>query len=326
MSNCVEDKIKKTVLIFGGLGFIGKNLALNICNGYDKVIIFDDLSNSTLINDKINQKLKNTPNVEIILDSVLNYDNVANIVKQSNIIYYMACKQISTSFEDPLSHIRINYEAWINILDVIVKNNLKMDKLIYTSSTCIYGDKKNPLTEETEPQILNIYAATKYASEQTSMMYGKLFNLPIVILRYSNVYGPGQTLNNGYCGVIGKFLSQIKQNNPVTIIGNGNQTRDFTYIDNVVKLSCLVINNISTNLNVYNISEFNKTSVNQIVDIIKKYVKQDFEIVNIEKRNIDDVQDREVDNRKILSTLNVTINNNSLDHGINETYKYLFDP
>ena len=322
MSSKITNLIKenKTIFIPGGLGFVGKNYALYVAKlGYN-VIILDDLSNSTLDNDKIIDELKSYSNVEIIIDTILNYDLVSEILKRSNIVIYMCCKQVSSSYTNPMEHIRINYEGWINILNYIVNNNLNFDSLCYTSTTCVYGNQNIILNEESKTQVLNIYAATKIATEQTSLLYYKHFNLPIVIVRYSNIYGPGQSLNNGYCGVIGKFLDFIKEKKKITIIGDGTQTRDFTYIDDVTRITNNILHKNYSN-EIYNISKFKETSINTLVNYIKQILNKNIDCINIEKRDIDDIEHRIVDNTKVLKALNTNIDYSLID-GLKKTIKY----
>ena len=310
----------KTIFIPGGLGFIGKNYALYVAKlGYN-VIILDDLSNSTMENDKIIDELKLCSNVKIIIDSILNYELVGDILKKSNIVVYMCCKQVSSSYTNPTEHIRVNYEGWIYVLNYIINNNLKFDSLCYTSTSCVYGNQSINLNEDSETQVLNIYAATKIATEKTSSLYYKHYNLPIVIVRYSNIYGPGQSLNNGYCGVIGKFLDLIKKNKELTIIGNGTQTRDYTYIDDAIMITHKLLNKNYFN-QIYNISTFNKTSINTLVTYIEKILNRKIDYIYIDKRDIDDIEHRIVDNSKVLNTLKCKINY-SLIEGLKKTIKY----
>lgn len=310
----------KTIFIPGGLGFVGKNYALYVANlGYN-VIILDDLSNSKMENDKIIDKLKLCPNVEIIIDTILNYELVNDILNRSNIVVYMCCKQVSSSFTNPIEHIKINYEAWIYILNYIVNNNLNFYSLCYTSTTCVYGNQNINLNEESKTQILNIYAGSKIASEQTSLIYYKHYELPIVIVRYSNIYGPGQSLNNGYCGVIGKFLDLIKEDKNLTIIGDGTQTRDFTYIDDAITITNNLLNKNHIN-EIYNISTFKKTSINTLVKYIEKILKRKLNYISIDKRDIDDIEHRVIDNSKVLKALNCKINY-PLIQGLEKTIKY----
>lgn len=232
----------------------------------------------------------------------------------------MCCKQVSISFTNPMEHIRVNYEGWVNILNYIVNNNLKFDSLCYTSTTCVYGNQNINLNEESQTQVLNIYAASKIASEQTSLLYCRNYNLPIVIVRYSNIYGQGQSLNNGYCGVIGKFLDLLKQNKKLTIIGDGTQTRDFTYIDDVTRITNNLLHENYFN-EIYNISTFTKTSINTLVNYIKQILNKNIDCINIDKRDIDDIEHRIVDNSKVLKALNTNIDYPLID-GLKKTIKY----
>ena len=194
----------KKVLVTGGLGFVGHNLVKTLVDGYDcEVIVVDDCSNSKP--EILGETLEKIRFEKIsVLDSV----HLFPLLKEVNYVFHLACKQISASGSDPLVDLQVNAQSTLQILEFIRNNELPLfERFVYTSSCSVYGSYKNlPASEDGITKVLSNYAATKLLGENYSTIYSTNYDISVGCVRYSNVYGSGQTPTNPYCGVLGKFI------------------------------------------------------------------------------------------------------------------------
>jgi UDP-glucose 4-epimerase len=311
-----SDKIKnETVLVTGGTGFIGHNLVKTLVDEYRcRVIVVDDLSNSS--EDSLNGI---QGNYEFHKISVCDEDNLFRLFKDVNYIFHLACKQISSSGNEPNSHLRINAESTLNMLEHIRNHpypNLK--RFIYTGSTSIYGSSvKLPVNENDTPDVLSSYAATKLLGENYTLMYCRNYDIPVSVVRYSNVYGYGQSPRNPYSGVLGKFIHNALTGQALKIYGDGEQTRDYTFITDAVDATILAAVHPRAYGDVFNIGTTVETSVNKLVKIISSFV-DGVQTERIPERDIDNIRRRSIDITKIHKNLGWTPKFN-IKRGIKET-------
>jgi UDP-glucose 4-epimerase len=295
------DNIKgKTVLVTGGLGFVGNSLVAELVNKYQcKVIVVDDCSNSSpqILGELINK-------VTFHKLSVLDFEKLNPLFKDVNFIFHLACVQISASGAMPVHDMRVNAESTLNILEFLRKNKpAKLERFIYTSSCSVYGSFKNlPATEDGITKVLSNYAATKLLGENYTIIYNKQYDIPTSSVRYSNVYGVGQSPTNPYCGVLGKFVHNALTDQPLTVIGDGEQTRDYTYIQDAVHATILAAVHPKALGEVFNVGTSIETSVNKLVEIIKENIPG-IKVSNVPERDIDNIRRRSVDIEKINSQL-----------------------
>ena len=296
------DTIKgKTILVTGGLGFVGNSLVAELLNKYQcKVIVVDDCSNSSpaILGDLIHK-------VNFQKLSVLETEKLFPLFQEVNFIFHLACVQISASGSQALHDMRVNAESTLNILEYLRKNKLpKFERFIYTSSCSVYGSFKNlPATEDGVTKVLSNYAATKLLGENYTIIYNKQYDVATASVRYSNVYGVGQSPTNPYCGVLGKFVHNALTDQPLTVIGDGEQTRDYTYIQDAVNATILAAVHPKAMGEVFNVGTSIETSVNKLVEIIKEKIPA-VKIANVPERDIDNIRRRSVDIEKINSQLN----------------------
>lgn len=295
------EKIEGTkVIVTGGLGFVGHNLVKELVNKYNcEVIVVDDFSNSypgILGEDE--------KKVTIHQLSVMDYDKLFPLFDDVDYIFHLACKQISSSGKEPLSHLRVNAESTLSMLEYIRNNKLvKLKRFVYTSSTSIYGSSvKLPISENDPTLVLSGYAATKLLGENYTLMYNRNYDLPTASVRYSNVFGPGQSPTNPYCGVLGKFIHNALTNKSLDIFGDGEQTRDYTYIDDAVRATILSAVHPRAYGDVFNVGTSVETSVNDLVEIITK-ITGEREVNHIPERDIDNIRRRSIDITKIHNHL-----------------------
>ena len=295
------EKIRgKKILITGGLGFIGHNLVKTLLYDYEcKIIIVDNCANSSenVLGDHIK-------NVEYYNISVLETEKLFPLLKDANYIFHLACKQISASGRDPVDDLRVNAESTLLILEFIRNNNLpELEKFVYTSSCSVYGSSSNlPLCETDATYVLSNYAATKLLGENYTLIYNKTYDIPTSSVRYSNVYGYGQSPQNPYCGVLGKFVHNALTGQKLSIFGDGEQTRDYTFITDAVNATILCAVHPKAVGDVFNVGTGTETSVNTLTKLISEKVGNQT-IENIPERDIDNIRRRSIGIEKIHQSL-----------------------
>lgn len=219
-------------LVTGGAGFIGSNLCEAILKLGYKVRCLDDLSTGK--QENVDMFLDN-PNYEFIKGDIKDFDTC---MKACENVYYVlneaAWGSVPRSLEMPLFYCQNNIQGTLNMMEASRINSVK--KFVYASSSSVYGDEPNlPKVEGREGNILSPYALTKMCDEEWAKQYTMHYNLPTVGLRYFNVFGRRQDPNGAYAAVIPKFIKQLLNNEQPTINGDGKQSRDFTYIENVIE-------------------------------------------------------------------------------------------
>ena len=295
------DKISgKKVLVTGGLGFVGHNLVKTLVNQYQcSVIVVDNCINSSpeILGEDINK-------IDFHQISVLDTEKLFPLFENVNFVFHLACKQISASGKDPLDDMRVNAESTLLMLEYIKNNKLpKLERFVYTSSCSVYGSASNlPVSETDATIVLSNYAATKLLGENYTLIYHRSYDIPTSSVRYSNVYGYGQSPRNPYCGVLGKFVHNALTNQTLNIFGDGEQTRDYTFITDAVDATILAATHPKALGDVFNVGTGVETSVNKLAEIINNYTKN-ITIENVPERDIDNIRRRSIGVEKIHQIL-----------------------
>lgn len=251
------------VLITGGAGFIGSNLAHALVKD-NEITIVDDLSMG---------KKENIADIDVnfyehdVCDSVFMH----RLLDEGNFdyIYYLAAvSSVADSVVRPIETHRVNEESVLDTLEYIRVNKLPIKRFLFTSSAAVYGNLHDfPKSEISHVQPLTPYAVDKYASERFTIDYGNLYKLPTVAVRFFNVYGPRQNPESPYSGVLSIITDCMKNNKPFTLYGDGSQTRDFVYVDDVVD-ALIKITTDTNQSTVYNIADGKETA---LIDVIHTY-------------------------------------------------------
>lgn len=219
-------------LITGGAGFIGSNLCEAVLKMGCDVRCLDDFSTGK--RDNI-ISFQNNPKFELIEGDIRDFDTCINACKDVDYVLHKAAwGSVPRSIEMPLLYEEINIKGTLNMLEAARQNKVK--KFVYASSSSVYGDSlKLPKTEGDEGKLLSPYAFTKRANEEYAALYTSLYGLETYGLRYFNVFGRRQDPDGQYAAVIPKFIKSLLRNEAPTIHGDGKQSRDFTYIENVIE-------------------------------------------------------------------------------------------
>lgn len=221
-----------TFLVSGAAGFIGSNLCEAILNIGYKVRALDDLSTGKI--ESINLFIDN-PNFEFIKGDIKSLDTCIKACKNIDFVLHQAAwGSVPRSIENPVFYCKNNIDGTVNMLEAARQNNVK--KFVYASSSSVYGDEPNlPKQEGREGNLLSPYALTKSCNEEWAKQYTMHYNLPTIGLRYFNVFGKRQNPNGPYAAVIPKFINLLLAGKQPTINGDGTNSRDFTYVENVIE-------------------------------------------------------------------------------------------
>jgi UDP-N-acetylglucosamine 4-epimerase len=271
----------KKILITGGAGFIGSNLCdYFLSKGYE-VVCLDNFAtghrhNLTAFSDH--------ENFELIEGDIRNLSDCENAVSGVDyVLHQAALGSVPRSIKDPVTTNEVNVSGFLNML--VASRDAKVKRFIYAASSSTYGDSKSlPKVEEIIGKPLSPYAITKYVNELYADIFGKTYGLECIGLRYFNVFGRKQDPNGAYAAVIPKFVMQLMNHESPVINGDGNFSRDFTYIDNVIQMNELAMNTSDPDAinTVYNTAFGERTTLNDLVGTLKLLLSAyDKEIENI---------------------------------------------
>ena len=276
-------KLKKySFLITGGAGFIGSNLVkFLISNGAKKVIVLDNLSTGFFKNIS---HFANYNNFKFIEGDITNPKICELAVENVDFVLHQAALgSVPRSFEDPLATNNNNVVGFLNIISASKKSKVK--KIVFASSSAVYGDSEElPKVESKTGNLLSPYAISKNTKEIYARVLSEYYSLPMIGLRYFNVFGPNQDPNGPYAAVIPRWIYSILNNKTLKLNGDGSTSRDFTYVDNIVLanvLSC--VKTLDKDFNVFNVGCGAQTTLKELLNILIKNINVDFN--NIEYKN-----------------------------------------
>jgi UDP-glucose 4-epimerase len=236
-------------------------------------------------------------------------------------VFHLAVRNIVVSTKYPELDFEVNARGVFNVL--LAARNHRIKRIIYASSASIYGNPKYlPINEDDYVSILNPYAAGKSAGENYCFAFYETYKIPMVILRYSNVYGINQRPENPYSGVVSKFFKLAMEGKATQIHGDGEQTRDFTYVDDVVEATLLAAVSPKAEGEVFNVSSGIETSINRLAKLISELNGNSLEAIHIDRRDIDNIRRRVLNIEKIRHALR-WIPSTTLEIGLQKTYQWL---
>jgi len=303
------------VLITGGAGFVGSNLARRLITEGAHVTILDDFftgkpSNLAGLDGRYN----------LVRGSVTDRDLVKDLVSKAQIVFHLAARNIIASTRNPLEDFQTNIGGTLNVLMAAREHHIR--RVVYTSSVSVYGNPKYlPINEDDRISLLTPYAVSKYGGEGYCQAFYESYGLPVAVVRYSNVYGPWQDPANPYCGVIAKFIDKVKAGQPPEVHGDGQQTRDFTYVEDAVEATVVAALSPKAEGEVFNVGTGIETSVNLLATLVAGLYGRDCEPVHIDRRDIDNIRRRVVNIEKIRRLLRWTPST-TLSAGLSKTREW----
>ena len=257
-------------VITGGAGFIGSNLTDHLISIGHKVIVLDNFVSGK----KSNLARHKKKDLKIINIDISKEKSLVKYFKGADYVFHLAAlAQVIPSMKNPKKYYKNNVIGTLNVVEAAKK--VKIKKLIYAASSSCYGTpKKLPTSEKDNIDLKHPYAITKFIGEEIVMRYASMFKMPNISLRFFNVYGPRLDVLSQYSAVIGNFISQTKNKKPLTIVGDGKQTRDFIHVDDLVGALLKLIKSKSVN-KIFNLGSGKRTSINTIAKIFggkKKFI------------------------------------------------------
>jgi UDP-N-acetylglucosamine 4-epimerase len=261
----------KKVLVTGGAGFIGSNLCEALLDKQNKVVCLDNFATGKRENIA---GLLNNGNFTLIEGDIRNFEDCQKASQGVDyILHQAALGSVPRSIKDPITSNDVNVSGFLNML-VAARDN-KVKRVVYAASSSTYGDSESmPKVEDVIGKPLSPYAITKYVNELYADIFSKTYGLETIGLRYFNVFGRKQDPNGAYAAVIPKFVSQLMAGDSPVINGDGNYSRDFTYIDNVIQanLLSLVTTNPKAINTVYNVAFGDRNTLNDLMGYLKEYL------------------------------------------------------
>lgn len=252
-------------LVTGGAGFIGSNTVDELVQRGHSVVVLDDLSsgkeeNLTEVRSKIT----------FMKGSITELETVQKAMQQAEYVIHLAARtSVPRSVKDPLETNRINVEGTMNVL-VAARDN-KVKRVVFAASSSAYGETPTlPKVETMPPQPISPYGVSKYVGELYAYAFGKCYGLENVCLRYFNIFGPRQDPDSPYSGVLSRFATAFLEGERPTVFGDGEQTRDFTFVENAVQANLLACEASGASGKVFNVGTGGRVSLNQTLQLLRK--------------------------------------------------------
>lgn len=264
------------ILVTGGAGFIGSNLVAHLLekSGVEKLRVLDNLATGSLKNL---EPFQSHPKFEFMQGDIRNYETCVQACEGIDLISHQAALgSVPRSINDPLTSNEVNVTGTLNIFTAAKETKVK--RVVYAASSSTYGDHPGlPKVEDRIGKPLSPYAVTKFVNELYASVYATTYGMELIGLRYFNVFGPMQSPNGAYAAVIPLFMKAVLDNEPPVINGDGEHSRDFTFVANAVHANdcALFTTNAAAVNQVYNIAYGKQTSLNQLFEMIKEVAGSD---------------------------------------------------
>ncbi|HOK37821.1 MAG: SDR family oxidoreductase [Bacteroidales bacterium] len=263
----------KKILVTGGAGFIGSNLVERLLELNNNVVCLDNLSTGKMKNLK---ELLSKPDFKFIHGDIRDLKTCKDACEDIEIVFHQAALgSVPRSINDPITTNSTNIDGFLNML--VAAKDAKVKRFIYAASSSTYGDSQElPKVEDRIGKPLSPYAITKYVNELYAKVFADLYGMECIGLRYFNVFGKNQDPEGPYAAVIPKFIKILINHQSPVINGDGNQTRDFTYIENVIQANLLAatVENKKAINTVYNVACGQSTSLNEITEVLIKLLSK----------------------------------------------------
>ncbi len=258
-------------LVTGGAGFIGSNLVRALLERGDDVRVLDNFSTGNRVN------LEGL-DIEIVEGELRSYERVHNAVRGREVVYHLgALGSVPRSVQDPLTSSAVNVEGTLNVL--LAARDEGVRRVVYASSSSVYGSKSElPVDESLPPDPISPYGVAKLAAERYCVSFSRVYeSFESVVLRYFNVFGPRQSPFSQYAAMVPLFVTAIAAGEPVTVYGDGEQSRDFTYVANVVDATMRAADAAGANGRIFNVAAGSPATVNTVAETIGRIVDKPVE-------------------------------------------------
>jgi len=301
------------VLVTGGAGFVGSNLVARLLREGARVTVLDDLFTG---------RRENLPasGFEFVRGSVCDAPLVERLVGIHPIVFHCAARNIVVSTRNPREDFETNIGGTLNVL--LAARAAQVERVVYTSSTSVYGNPRYlPINEDDRLSALTPYAVSKLAGENYCIAFYESYGLATTAVRYSNIYGPGQSAANPYCGVVAKFIEALLEGTPRLNHGDGDQSRDFTFVADAVEATLLAATSDRAVGEVFNVGTGIETSVNQLAGTLIRITGARVEPEHIDRRDVDNIRRRVVNIEKTRRALR-WVPEVTLEEGLRRTVEW----
>jgi UDP-glucose 4-epimerase len=260
------------VLVTGGAGFIGSNLVRALLARGDDVRVLDNFSTGNRANLAGLER-----DVELVEGDLRSYERVHAAVREAEVVFHEgALPSVPRSVQDPLTTTAVNVEGTLNVL--LAARDAGVRRVVNASSSSVYGNGGElPRTETQLPDPISPYAVAKLAAERFCTSFSRVYAMEVVSLRYFNVFGPRQDPMSQYAAVVPRFIRAVAGGEPVTIYGDGEQSRDFTFVDNVVSANLLAAGAAGVEGEILNVATGGSTTVNELADTVGRLLDKPVE-------------------------------------------------
>jgi nucleoside-diphosphate-sugar epimerase len=276
-------------LVTGGAGFIGSNTVDELVRRGDSVVVLDDVSSGK--EDNL-AEIRNK--ITFIKGSITDIEVVRKAMHEAEYVLHLAARtSVPRSVKDPIETNKINIEGTLNVL--VAAKELKVKRVVFAASSSAYGETPTlPKVETMQPQPISPYGVTKFVGELYGQTFGRCYGLENVALRYFNIFGPRQDPSSPYSGVLAKFCTAFLEDTQPVVFGDGEQTRDFTYVDNAVQANLLACEAPNVSGKVFNVGVGGRVSLNAVLRELGKITGKTLE-AKYEPPRDGDIRDSQAD-------------------------------
>jgi nucleoside-diphosphate-sugar epimerase len=276
-------------LVTGGAGFIGSNTVDELVRRGHSVVVLDDISSGK--EDNL-AEIRNK--ITFIKGSITDIEVVRKAMHEAEYVLHLAARtSVPRSVKDPIETNKINIDGTLNVL--VAAKELKVKRVVFAASSSAYGETPTlPKIETMQPQPISPYGVTKYVGELYGQTFGRCYGLENVALRYFNIFGPRQDPSSPYSGVLAKFCTAFLEETPPVVFGDGEQTRDFTYVENAVQANLLACEAPNVSGKVFNVGVGGRVSLNDVLLELRKITGKTLE-AKYEPPREGDIRDSQAD-------------------------------
>jgi len=276
-------------LVTGGAGFIGSNTVDELVRRGHSVVVLDDCSSGK--EDNL-AEIRNK--ITFIKGSITDIEVVRKAMHEAEYVLHLAARtSVPRSVKDPIETNKINIDGTLNVL--VAAKELKVKRVVFAASSSAYGETPTlPKIESMQPQPISPYGVTKYVGELYAQTFGRCYGLENVALRYFNIFGPRQDPSSPYSGVLAKFCTAFLDEIQPVVFGDGEQTRDFTFVENAVQANLLACEAPNVSGKVFNVGTGGRTSLNEVLHTLEKISGKTLE-VKYEPARDGDIRDSQAD-------------------------------
>ena len=276
-------------LVTGGAGFIGSNTVDELVRRGHSVVVLDDLSSG-----KEDSLAEVRNKITFIKGSITDIEVVRKAMHEAEYVLHLGARtSVPRSVKDPIETNKINIDGTLNVL--VAAKELKVKRVVFAASSSAYGETPTlPKVETMQPQPISPYGVTKFVGELYGQTFGRCYGLENVALRYFNIFGPRQDPSSPYSGVLAKFCTAFLEDTPPVVFGDGEQTRDFTYVENAVQANLLACDAPNVSGKVFNVGVGGRVSLNEVLRELGKITGKTLE-AKYEPPREGDIRDSQAD-------------------------------